>query len=202
MANIESYLDTIKNGVYGKDIKAAIVNAIRQCYADGKAGATDEQARQDILVIKNQIGTTDISKYGPDMTSAIKQVDNNHLYHIGDYVDIGVHDWLIGFFSSGKVQFRVSLIKEAPAEIPTETVLSPSKKPYITAAFRFTNEFRSVGANGWKTIPTSSLSVNEICVTNNRGALWVVLNCPTMLQPNVNAAFVSGGMRFTFTDGT
>ena len=202
MADIETYLDTIANGVYGRDVRAAIVNAIRQCYADGHAGATDDQARQDIATIKNKIGTADISEYGNDMTSAIKQVDNNHLYHIGDYVDIGVHDWLVGFFSSGIVQFRVPLIKEAPIEIPTEIALSPSKKPYITAAFRFTNEFRSVGANGWKTAPTSSLSVQEICVTNNRGALWVTLICPTMLQPNLTVAFVSGGMRFTFTDGT
>lgn len=201
MANIGSYLEIIKNGVYGKDVRDAIVKAIRQCYADGKTGATDEQARSDIQVIKNQIGTADISKYGNDLTSAIITVDNNHRYNIGEYVDVGVHDWLVGFFSSGIVQFRVPLVKEAPIEIPTEISLSPSGKPYITAAFRFTNEFRSVGTDGWKTTPTSNLSVQEICVTNNRGALWVTLVCPTMLQPNVNSALISTGMRFTFTDG-
>lgn len=201
MADIETYLDTIENGVYGRDVRAAIVNAIRQCYADGKAGATDDQARQDITTIKNQIGTTDISAYGNDTTTAIKQVDNNHRYHVGDYVDVGVHDWLIGFFSSGAVSFRVPLAKEAPEDIPTETATSGSGKPYVTATFRFIDQLRAVGANGWKTIPTSSLSVNEIRVTNNRGALWVVLNCPTMLQPNCDAAHISVGLRLTFTDG-
>lgn len=202
MADIETYLSTIENGVYGRDVRAAIVNAIRQCYADGHAGATDDQARQDITTIKNQIGTTDISKYGNNLTSALVKVDTNHRYNIGEYVDIGIHDWLVGFFSSGALQFRVPLVKEAPSEIPTETALSPSQKPYVTGTFRFIDVLRSVGANGWKEIQTSSLSVREIRVTTNRGALLVVLNCPTMLQPNCDAAFISYGMRFTFTDGT
>lgn len=202
MANIGSYLEIIKNGVYGKDVRDAIVKAIRQCYADGKTGATDEQARSDIQVIKNQIGTADISKYGNNLTSAIITVDNNHRYNIGEYVDIGIHDWLVGFFSPGALQIRVPLVKEAPSKIPTETALSPSQKPYITGTFRFVDVLRSVGTNGWKEIQTSSLSVREICVTTNRGALLVVLNCPTMLQPNCDTAFISYGMRFTFTDGT
>lgn len=202
MADIETYLSTIENGVYGRDVRAAIVNAIRQCYADGHAGATDDQARQDIATIKNQLGTTDISKYGSTLTSALVKVDTNHRYNIGEYVDIGIHDWLVGFFSSGALQFRVPLVKEAPAEIPTETALSPSQKPYVTGTFRFNDVLRSCGANGWKEISKSSLSVREIRVTTNRGALLVTLNCPAMLQPLCDTAFISGGMRFTFTDGT
>ena len=38
----------IKTGVYGEDVRDAIVTAIEQCYEDGKAGAYDPVARKQI----------------------------------------------------------------------------------------------------------------------------------------------------------
>lgn len=46
MATIQDYLDLIKNAIYGKDVRQAIHDGIQQCYYDGKAGATDLEARQ------------------------------------------------------------------------------------------------------------------------------------------------------------
>lgn len=46
MANILDILNTISKAQYGRDVRQAIVDAISQCYADGKAGVTDLQARQ------------------------------------------------------------------------------------------------------------------------------------------------------------
>lgn len=48
MAGIETYLNQIKNAIYGKDVRQAIHDGIEQCYKDGKAGAIDLVARQRI----------------------------------------------------------------------------------------------------------------------------------------------------------
>lgn len=46
MPNILDYLNIISNAVYGKDVRQAIVDAISACYADGKAGVSDLEARR------------------------------------------------------------------------------------------------------------------------------------------------------------
>lgn len=45
MADILDHLKQIANSKYGKDVRSSIVDAIRQCYDDGKAGAIDLLAR-------------------------------------------------------------------------------------------------------------------------------------------------------------
>ena len=51
MANIQDYLNQIKNAIYGKDVRQAIHDGIEQCYKDGRAGAIDLVARQEIAGI-------------------------------------------------------------------------------------------------------------------------------------------------------
>lgn len=46
MADITELLRNIKTKVYGKDVRQAIHDAIKQCYLDGKAGAVDRSACQ------------------------------------------------------------------------------------------------------------------------------------------------------------
>lgn len=48
MSNIVDNLKTILQGRYGKDVRQAIHDAIQDCYEDGKAGATDLEARQTV----------------------------------------------------------------------------------------------------------------------------------------------------------
>lgn len=48
MGDIQTYLDYIKSKIYGKDVRQAIVDAIHQCYEDGKAGVIDLIARERI----------------------------------------------------------------------------------------------------------------------------------------------------------
>lgn len=55
MADITTYLSSILSSVYGKDVRQSIVNAIRQCYDDGKAGAIDLDARTELSLIFPQI---------------------------------------------------------------------------------------------------------------------------------------------------
>ena len=40
MADIQTILNTIRNAVYGKHVRQAIVDAIQQCYADTSEGVT------------------------------------------------------------------------------------------------------------------------------------------------------------------
>lgn len=211
MADIETYLSTIENGVYGRDVRAAIVNAIRQCYADGHAGATDDQARQDISTIKNQIGTTDISSLGSSLTEAVIKANNNQYFDLTDpknnYVSIGIHDWCSAYFGSdGTVSIYVPLDKRLPSSYPVERVTSDSEKPFITGRLAYShpdnNQLRAVGRSGWKTAPISSVSFQSARVTYNRSALFVVLGCQTLLQPANEACLVSLDAIFTFTDGT
>ena len=55
MADITELLNYIKTRVYGKDVRQAIHDAIQQCYLDGKVGAIDMVARNQIsnIVAKN-----------------------------------------------------------------------------------------------------------------------------------------------------
>lgn len=55
MSNIEENLAFILSSRYGKDVRQAIHDAIHDCYEDGKAGATDLVAREQIanLVANN-----------------------------------------------------------------------------------------------------------------------------------------------------
>lgn len=48
MSNIEQNLQKILSSRYGKDVRQAIHDAIHDCYEDGKAGATDLIAREQI----------------------------------------------------------------------------------------------------------------------------------------------------------
>ncbi|MBO4981634.1 MAG: hypothetical protein J6C84_07040 [Lachnospiraceae bacterium] len=56
MANISDYLKQILSSRYGKEVRQSIHDAIQQCYADGKAGSVDLNARQSITDIESQIG--------------------------------------------------------------------------------------------------------------------------------------------------
>jgi hypothetical protein len=46
MSSITDFLNLISGARYGREVRQAIVDAISQCYEDGKAGVTDLQARQ------------------------------------------------------------------------------------------------------------------------------------------------------------
>lgn len=48
MADIQTDLNTIATGKYGKDVRKAIHDAIETCYSDGKVGAIDLTARNQI----------------------------------------------------------------------------------------------------------------------------------------------------------
>ena len=55
MADIRTILEKIKTAVRGRDVRQAICDGIRCCYMDGKVGATDLTAREDILKIQADI---------------------------------------------------------------------------------------------------------------------------------------------------
>lgn len=56
MADIRTFLEKIKTAVYGRDVRQAIHDGIRCCYEDGKAGATDLTAREDISKLQEDTG--------------------------------------------------------------------------------------------------------------------------------------------------
>ena len=59
MSEIETYLSQILSAVYGRDVRQAIHNAIEQCYLDGKTGAIDLLARQQLnALVASSAGIT------------------------------------------------------------------------------------------------------------------------------------------------
>jgi endonuclease/exonuclease/phosphatase family metal-dependent hydrolase len=70
MANIQDYLNLIKNAIYGKDVRQAIHDGIQQCYYDGKAGSTDLEARQRLDSAEGSI-----SSLGSRMSTAENDID-------------------------------------------------------------------------------------------------------------------------------
>ena len=52
MEKIKEFLQKILSARYGKDVRQAIHDAIKQCYEDGKAGSVDLTAREEIGVIE------------------------------------------------------------------------------------------------------------------------------------------------------
>ena len=66
MSNIEQNLELIQSAVYGREVRQAIHDAIEDCYADGKTGATDLIARKRI---------TDLETNGATISSLIKETD-------------------------------------------------------------------------------------------------------------------------------
>lgn len=59
MAGIEEYLGDILSARYGEEVRQSIHDAIHQCYADGKAGATDLIAREQIANLVANEGSTE-----------------------------------------------------------------------------------------------------------------------------------------------
>lgn len=55
MSNIEQNLAYILSSRYGKDVRQAIHDAIHDCYEDGKAGAVDLTAREQIKATDNKL---------------------------------------------------------------------------------------------------------------------------------------------------
>lgn len=58
MAGIEEYLGDILSARYGEEVRQSIHDAIHQCYEDGKAGATDLVAREQIANLVANEGST------------------------------------------------------------------------------------------------------------------------------------------------
>ena len=54
MSKIIECLNKITAAVYGKDVRQAIVDAIKACYEDGKAGAIDLTAREHITQLSEE----------------------------------------------------------------------------------------------------------------------------------------------------
>ena len=55
MAVISDYLNKILSAVYGKDVRQAICDALRQCYEDGNAGSIDLSAREKIDLLTSRV---------------------------------------------------------------------------------------------------------------------------------------------------
>lgn len=55
MSDITEYLNLIKNARYGREVRGAIHDAIEACYEDGKSGATDLTARQQINNLRYEV---------------------------------------------------------------------------------------------------------------------------------------------------
>lgn len=77
--SIEDNLLTIQNAVKGKEVRQAIHDGIKQCYTDGKAGAIDLQARQE-LAMKPSVDDNNIKSSDTYSSSKIEALIANTNY--------------------------------------------------------------------------------------------------------------------------
>lgn len=52
---INKCLETILKGIYGRDVRQAIHDGIKQCYADAVSGTIDATAREGLNKLKEEI---------------------------------------------------------------------------------------------------------------------------------------------------
>ncbi len=89
MAGIETYLEQIKNAIYGREVRQAIHDGIHQCYEDGKAGAVDLVAREQIAQLVAPSGE---APSAAEVTDARVGVDGATYTSLGDAVRGQVDD--------------------------------------------------------------------------------------------------------------
>lgn len=105
MADIQSLLKSILSSVYGKDVRQSIHDSIKQCYYEGKAGATDLEARDRAAAAEARMDTftqlpkgstrgdaelidirsgADGTKYASAGTAVREQIRNIHSVEVSD----------------------------------------------------------------------------------------------------------------------
>lgn len=70
MSDIQTLLNQIKTAIYGRDVRQAIHDAIRKCYDDGRAGATDLTARE-LAASQAEAAQQEISTFEATVTAQI-----------------------------------------------------------------------------------------------------------------------------------
>ena len=79
MANIKDCLAKILSAVHGKDVRKAIHDSIYQCYKDGRAGAVDLVARNQIEELANTVVAPAMVADGTEYKTA-ELYDNKPVY--------------------------------------------------------------------------------------------------------------------------
>lgn len=94
MANIQTYLEQIKNAIYGRDVRQAIHDAIHQCYKDGRAGKEDLIAREGIDEIKANIANPNLL-INSDFRNPVNQRGETTYAPTGNYACYTIDRWFI-----------------------------------------------------------------------------------------------------------
>lgn len=109
MSSIEQNLAKILSAVYGEEVRGAIHDAIHDCYEDGKAGAVDLVAREQIANLVANEGTTEkdselvdirVGANGVTYTSAggaVRAMDIKHVEKLSVWSGYFIVDTINGF---------------------------------------------------------------------------------------------------------
>ena len=146
MADIETLLEQIEHAIYGKDVRQAIVDAIRQCYEDANISIKDE-IKQALLALADSV------IYVDDDGSDVRQALYDALYT----VDV--------------VSITASFVQGSAIIYDTDSL--DDLKPYLTVTAYYDNgthsEVSTYTLSGTLTAGTSTITVtyNEKTTTFN-----------------------------------
>lgn len=109
MADIITLLQSIRRARYGKAVREAIASGIETCYKDGKVGATDLQARESVISLKNELpdnlladkcvaffGDSTVAGYISDSGSPVLTPNASFPAVFGDIEKCKVYNYAVG----------------------------------------------------------------------------------------------------------
>lgn len=160
---IAQYLKNILKAVYGKDVRQSIHDAIKQCYYDGKTGAVDLIARQQIA---NLVANDESSEGNSELIDIRVGTDGKNYPTAGEAV-------------RGQVSNLEEIVKRKEDKSSIEVPYSDTD--WMNGNFNYTNESLVLFNSSATRITTKNINVatsKKIKVECNSGYKYRVLFFP------------------------
>lgn len=178
MSAIETYLQYIASKVWARDVRTAIVNAIRQCYDDVHNPTLNTEALQAALQAKIDAGQMAALTIGDRTITAAKLalgVIDNTLTTSGAAAD------------AKKTGDEIAAINESLNAADKYSILLNDEVPNTTQAYTFSNGSVSQVIHSRNNTPIrtdvftySSSSITEVRTLNTGESLTIVTNLTTL----------------------
>ena len=139
MAGIQEYLNIIKNGIYGRDVRQAIHDGIQQCYADIIDPASRQQLVDRIDTLENE--TLHINAIAPDykLGKFLKRdgtESTSTAYGTSDYIEIPS--------ASERINSKLAYSAKIGSEVTASIAFYNSEKTFLSFSTRWDTDVQVI----------------------------------------------------------